>query len=127
MARLAGFLLAALLALSVPGTTRDHVDGVFDLHSHDPITGQTVPLVDERGHPTGSQAVSRGIAATPGLFVHAPAAPAAALGEIVLGAIVALAAVLPLAFPVTRDTIRRPLGAVFRPVPPPPRLQPHIR
>ena len=49
--QVAGFLLAALIALTAPGTASfEHVDVIFGQHIHDPVTRAVVPLVDERGH-----------------------------------------------------------------------------
>ena len=66
-----GFLLAALIALTVPGTAFDHVDAIFGPHAHDPVTRAALPLADPHGHPLG---VDQGHAsAEPSL--HAPSLP----------------------------------------------------
>ena len=49
-----GFLLAALIALTVPGTAFDHVDAIFAPHTHDPVTRAALPLADPHGHPLGA-------------------------------------------------------------------------
>lgn len=119
--RITGFLLAALLALTVPGSAGNHADGVFGPHLHDPLTGQAVPLVDERGHPAGAATAATSLDAMPGVVVHAPPDAPLALGDIFLPVALWTLALLPLLRGRGYERPRRPAGVVFSPCPPPPR------
>ena len=115
-----GFLLAALIALSVPGSASDHLDALFSPHVHHPVTGHVHALHDDRGHPIEYQLGDHG-SDGPSLRSDAPAAPSLFTGERSLTAGFLIAGLVLLALRPLLPEIFRPPAWLTEPSLPPPR------
>ena len=119
----AGFLLAALLGLTVPGSAFDHVDAIFSQHAHDPITRATLPLADPHGHPLRMDQSSPIFEPSfePSLRAQTAAPVAGLLHDLMIASWLIVLAVALGATPLPITLNPRLTGRLFGPAPPPPR------